>query len=108
MTYLVPVQIRLPRSMAAQVKAHCAANDLRVGVFLRALVMDAFDKGLGDIQFERRLARIEQDQCFTAVALAALLAGHPEPDMRARAHSAFARKSERRRARDGVLVEAGL
>ena len=70
---------------------------MRVGEFLRTLVMQACDTGLGESQTERQLARIETDQCFAAVALDALLAGHPDPDMRSRAHAAFIRKTERRR-----------
>ena len=68
---------------------------------LRSLVMRACEAGLGESRTERQLARIETDQCFAAVALDALLAGHPDPDLRSRAHAAFVRKSERRRRVDG-------
>ena len=100
MDHLVALQFRVPRGVAAQLKAHCGARDLRVGEFLRSLVMRACDTGLGENRTERQLARIETDQCFAAVALDALLAGHPDPDMRSRAHAAFVRKSERRRCLD--------
>ena len=98
MDHLVALQFRVPRGVAAQLKAHCGARDLRVGEFLRSLVMRACDTGLGENRTERQLARIETDQCFAAVALDALLAGHPDPDMRSRAHAAFVRKTERRRS----------
>ena len=100
MDRLVALQFRVPRAVAAQIKAHCAARNLRVGEFLRSLVMKACDAGLGGNRTERQLARIETDQCFTAVALDALLAGHPDPDMRSRAHGAFVRKTDRRRSLD--------
>ena len=100
MDHLVALQFRVPRGVAAQLKAHCAARNLRVGEFLRTLIMQACDAGLGENRTERQLARIETDQCFAAVALDALLAGHPDPEMRSRAHAAFVRKSERRRSLD--------
>ena len=102
MDHLVALQFRVPRGVAAQLKAHCAARNLRVGEFLRSLVMQACDAGLGGSRTERQLARIETDQCFAAVALDALLAGHPDPEMRSRAHAAFVRKSERRRSLDAA------
>ena len=98
MDHLVALQFRVPRGVAAQLKAHCVARNLRVGEFLRTLVMQACDTGLGENRTGRQLARIETDQCFAAVALDALLAGHPDPDMRSRAHAAFVRKTERRRS----------
>ena len=101
MDRLVALQFRVPRAVAAQLKAHCAARNLRVGEFLRTLVMQACDAGLSENRTERQLARIETDQCFAAVALDALLAGHPDPDMRSQAHAAFVRKSERRRSLEG-------
>ena len=100
MDHLVALQFRVPRGVAAQLKAHCGARDLRVGEFLRSLVMRACDTGLGENRTERQLARIETDQCFAAVALDALLAGHPDPEMRSRTHAAFVRKTERRRSLD--------
>ena len=100
MDHLVALQLRVPKAVAAQLKAHCAAHQLRVGEFLRTLVMRACDAGLSESRSERQFARIETDQCFAAVALDALLAGHPDPEMRSRAHAAFVRKSERRRNLD--------
>ena len=97
MNHLVALQFRVPKTVAAQLEAHCVGRQLRVGEFFRTLVMQACDAGLGENQTERQLARIATDQCFAAVALFALLTGHPDPEMRSRAHSAFARKSERRR-----------
>ena len=100
MDHLVALQFRVPKAVAAQLKAHCTARDLRVGEFLRSFVMRACEAGLDESRTERQLARIETDQCFAAVALDALLAGHPDHDMRSRAHAAFVRKSERRRRVD--------
>jgi hypothetical protein len=105
MKYLIPIQTRLPIAVAAKVREHCTANGIGVGAFLRLLVMNACDAGLGDNQIERSLGRIETDQCFTAVALDALLAGHPDPEMRTRAHAAFTRKIERRRIADAASGE---
>ena len=102
MDHLVALQFRVPRAVAARLKAHCAACNLLVGEFLRTLVMQACDTGLGENRTERQLALNETDQCFAAVALDALLAGHPDPEMRSRAHAAFVRKSERRRSLDAA------
>ena len=96
----VAFQVRLPRPIAEQVRAHCAKVGQRYGECLRLIIVDACNTGLGQNRTERQLARIETDQCFAAVALDALLAGHPDHDMRSRAHAAFVRKSERRRRVD--------
>ena len=98
MTQLVAFQVRLPSLIAEQVRAHCAKVGQRYGECLRLIIVDACNTGLGQNRTERQLARMETDQCFTAVALDALLAGHPDPDMRSRAHAAFVRKTERRRS----------
>ena len=100
MSQLVAFQVRLPRPIAEQVRAHCAKVGQRYGECLRLIIVDTCNKGLGENRTERQLARIETDQCFAAVALDALLAGHPDPEMRSRAHAAFVRKSERRRRLD--------
>lgn len=97
MTQLVSVQGWLPPALAAQVKAHCAKNLMSVSELVRSLIAEACEHGLEDNRLERQLDRIASDLNFTAVALDALLAGHPDPQLRTRAHDAFARKEERRR-----------
>ena len=95
MSHLRPVLVRLPQGIADEVIAHCAGQGLRISEFLRALVIEACREGLGS-GHSRHLSWIENDLNFAAVALDALLAGHADPDLRARAHAAFARKAERR------------
>ena len=102
MTHLIPVQGWLPPALAAEVKAHCARNLLSVSELVRSLIAEACAHGLEDNRLERHLDRIASDLNFTAVALDALLAGHPDPQLRTRAHEAFARKEERRRMPSGT------
>ncbi len=100
MTQLVSVQGWLPPALAAEVKAHCAKNLMSVSELVRSLIAEACEHGLEDNRLERQLGRIASDLNFAAVALDALLAGHPDPQLRARAHAAFVRKTERRRSLD--------
>ena len=100
MSQLKPVLIRLPQDIALEVRAHCKTKGLRVSEFLRGLVIEACREGLNAPGTARQLVWIENDLNFAAVALDALLAGHPDPELRTRAHAAFARKSERRHAPD--------
>lgn len=97
MTQLVSVQGWLPPALAAEVKAHCAKNLMSVSELVRSLIAEACEHGLEDNRLERQFERIASDLNFAAVALDALLAGHPDPQLRTRAHDAFARKEERRR-----------
>ena len=97
MSKFVPVLVRLPAGVAQEVKAHCARSGMSISEGLRALVMQACREGLSENRVERELDRIGDDLNFTAVALDALLAGHPDPGLRARAHEAFDRKLARRR-----------
>lgn len=102
MTQLVPVQGWLPPALAAEVKAHCARNLMSVSELVRTLISQACEHGLEENRLERQLERIASDMNFAAVALDALLAGHPDPQLRSRAHEAFARKEERRRTPSGT------
>lgn len=97
MNRLVPVQSWLPQAIADQVKSHCQDNCMPVSEFIRTLVVEACALGLEANRIERHLEWISSDLNFAAVALDALLAGHADPALRERVHSAFARKEERRR-----------
>jgi hypothetical protein len=97
MNSLVPITIRLPRATAMEVRKHCAKSDLRLSEFIRSLVVEAHDQGLENNRIEQHLSRIDSDLNFVAVALDALLSGHPDNELRTRVHEAFARKEERRR-----------
>ena len=97
MSKFVPVLIRLPAGIAKEVRAHCARSGMSISEGLRALVTQACREGLAENRIERELNRIGDDLNFAAVALDALLAGHPDPGLRARAHEAFDRKVTRRR-----------
>ena len=100
MSHLKPVLIRLPQDVALEVRAHCKSKGLRISEFLRGLVIEACRAGLDAPGTGRQLVWIENDLNFAAVALDALLAGHPDPELRTRAHAAFARKAERRHVPD--------
>lgn len=97
MNRLVPVQSWLPQGIADQIKSHCQSNCMPVSEFIRTLVVEACALGLEANRIERHLEWISSDLNFAAVALDALLAGHADPALRDRVHSAFARKEERRR-----------
>lgn len=107
MQYQVPIQTWLPPTVAEEVKSYCRRHTLPVSEFVRALIMDACEAGLEENRIELQLASIASDLNFTAVALDALLAGHPDPDLRTRVHEAFARKEQRRRTQTGSDKGAG-
>ena len=107
MKCVVPVQSWLPPDVADQVKSHCAKYGLPVSEFVRSLVIEACDNGLEANRSQQHLAWISSDLDFAAVALDALLAGHPDPNLRARVHDAFARKEARRRAGEDTSEGAG-
>lgn len=106
MNRLVPVQSWLPPEIAEQVRSHCRSSGIPVSEFVRTLVLEACAMGLDANRIERHLEWISSDLNFAAVALDALLAGHADPDLRERVHSAFARKEERRRTALGHVEGA--
>ena len=79
---------------AARVRNAAASDHLKVSQWLRRLVLEACSDTDGD-GAAPPLERIEHDLTFTAVALDALLANNPDPDLRDRTHRAFARKWKR-------------
>ena len=79
---------------AARVRNAAASDHLKVSQWLRRLVLEACSD-TGSDGAAPPLERIEHDLTFTAVALDALLANNPDPDLRDRTHRAFARKWKR-------------
>jgi hypothetical protein len=107
MQHQIPVQSWLPPTIAEEVKAYCQRHALPVSELIRNLIMEACEAGLGENRIEKQLGSIASDLNFTAVALDALLAGHPDPELRGRVHDAFSRKEERRRGHSASTTGGG-
>lgn len=88
------LQVYVTEDVAARVRAAASERKTSVSAWLRALVIGASDQVP-----PARSPRIESDalarqSVFVSVALDALLAGHADPQLRARTHTAYARKLE--------------
>ncbi len=106
MAQRIPVQTRLPRDIVLLVRAHCALVKISVSEWIRLLVIHACRDGeISGIE-DQASERLARDLTFTTVALDALLAGHPDPELRHRTHQAYARKLARRGV-NPVSIEGG-
>lgn len=107
MTRRVPIQSWLPPEAAVEVRAHCTKCGMTLSEFIRTLVIEACASGLGENRLERQLGLLLSDLNFAAVALDALLSGHPDPGLRGRVHEAFNRKEAHRAEFDSSRKGAG-
>lgn len=95
MTKHVSIQTYVPTHVSEWVKSEAHALDLSVSVLVRDIIMAAYLGRENDPDDSENAAKSARETAFISVALDALLAGHPDPDLRQKAHDAYARKIER-------------
>ena len=106
MAQRIPIQTYLPRAIVAQLRERCAAARISMSEWIRSAVIDACRQSEIASDGDPKAERLARDLTFTTVALDALLAGHPDPDLRARTHEAYARKLVNRGGRP-ARIEGG-
>jgi len=99
----IPIQTYLPRDIVAQLREACAAAHISMSEWIRSAVIDACRQSETDDRSDPMTERLTRDLTFATVALDALLAGHPDPDLRPRTHEAYARKLANRGARPAPI-----
>lgn len=95
------LQFYVSEDVAARVRASAAARKISVSAWLRSLIVNASDLPTGARQTGIDNDTILRQSVFVSVALDALLAGHVDPQLRARTHKAYARKLEQLGLRAG-------
>lgn len=87
------LQIYVTPDLAERVRGVAVAHGLDVSQWVRSLIVRACDdEPGGDGQNRTTLGRLHRHAVFAMVGIDALLAGHPDPKLRGRAHQAFTRK----------------
>ena len=86
------LHIYVTRDLAAQVRAIAKARDMSASEWLRSLVVSACESDVVAGDNRVTLGRLHRQALFAMVGIDALLAGHPDPKLRERAHQAFTRK----------------
>ena len=99
MAQRIPIQTYLPRDLVVQLRGRCVAAQISMSEWIRSAVIDACRQSETADRDDPMAERLARDLTFTTVALDALLAGHPDPDLRSRTHEAYARKLVNRGAR---------
>lgn len=87
----ISLQVRVSPDLAARLRAHCASHGVSLSERIRALILDSLD-GSGSVERDRMVRRTARQMVFVMIGVDALLAGHPDPDLRTRSHQAYARK----------------
>lgn len=95
------LQIYVTPDLAERVRGVALAHGLDVSQWVRSLLVRACEGDLNDGESRDTLGRLHRQAVFAMVGIDALLAGHPDPQLRNRAHQAFARK-----CREAGLVAA--
>lgn len=85
----ISLQVYVSPELAERVRAAAAANGLAVSEWLRSLATRACDNELSLASDRVLIARLYRQSLFAFVGLDALLAGHPDPSLRERVHSAW-------------------
>lgn len=86
------IQAYVSPELAAQIKLAAAANGLGVSEWLRSLAKRSLEDDLSVASDKVLLARLYRQSLFGFVGLDALLAGHPDPALRARVHGIWKAK----------------
>jgi hypothetical protein len=86
------IQIYVSRELGTRIRGLAQTRELDVSAWARSLLAAACD----DAEFASRTNaigdRAARQNVFVMVGVDALLAGHPDRDLRERAHQAYARK----------------
>lgn len=86
------LQIYVTPDLAERVRGVAVAHGLDVSQWVRSLLVRACDGDIADSENRTTVGRLHRQAMFAMVGIDALLAGHPDPKLRNRAHQAFARK----------------
>lgn len=86
------LQIYVSNDLAHRVRMAAKAKGMSVSEWVRLLLMAACDGEDPGSHQASSIERIHRQSVFAMVGIDALLAGHPDPQLRDRAHAAYARR----------------
>lgn len=92
MTRPSSLQIYVSRDLAHRVRMKSLSQGLSMSEWVRSLVVAACEGDDPAAQTALTIERIQRQSVFAMVGIDALLAGHPDPDLRDRARTAYARR----------------
>ncbi len=92
MTRHIPLQTYVPVHVASWIREAAAALDLTVSVILRDIIMAAYRAQDDDSSSCQDTDKPERQSVFISIALDALLAAHPDKNLRARVYDDYARR----------------
>jgi hypothetical protein len=88
----VCIQIYVSRELGDRIREVAGARELDVSAWARSLLARACDDAESTSQPDASDERAARQNVFVMVGVDALLSGHPDRDLRERAHQAYARK----------------
>lgn len=88
----ISLQVHVSNDLAVRVRAAARRREISVSEWIRSLLSQACDDDDYVSRLEHSVERIARQSVFMTVGVDALLAGHPDPELRERAHQAYARK----------------
>ena len=86
------LQIYVSRDLAHRVRLESDKRGVSVSEWVRSLLVAACNEEDPASQAAITAERIHRQSVFAMVGVDALLAGHPDPQLRERAHQAYARR----------------
>lgn len=86
------IQIYVSRELGDRIRDVARTRELEVSAWARSLLAAACDDANIPSQPDASADRAARQNVFVMVGVDALLAGHPDRDLRERAHQAYARK----------------
>jgi hypothetical protein len=92
MTRPVCLQVYISHELNARIREAARASDLSVSAWAMSRLNAACDGEVGPSDTGALAERIARQSVFAMIGIDALLAGHPDPRLRERAHQAYARK----------------
>lgn len=94
MTRPVYLQIYISRELSERIAKVARARDLSMSHWAMSHLHDACENDELASHIGTPIDRIDRQSLFTMVGIDALLAGHPDPHLRERAHQAYERKCQ--------------
>lgn len=92
MTKHIPLQTYLPAHVAAWIREAASTLDLTVSVIMRDIIMAAYRHGENSDNVSPTAAKLDRQSVFISVALDALLAAHPDKQLRDQVFEDYARR----------------
>lgn len=86
------IQIYVSRELGDRIRERARTRELDVSAWARSLLAAACDQADFASPTDTSADRAARQSVFVMVGVDALLAGHPDRDLRERAHQAYARK----------------